>query len=116
MSEPDYKRLYEDEKKKTSLLEQKLASFEKRGNASLFYALNRNMNDLAGMLNKVNLTDINLDDPKDKTLERMKLIWASVTPIVDTLKALGQSSGITGNEDDDLSKRPFTDTIADKRN
>lgn len=95
----------EDYKKKVAVLEQKLASFEVQGKAKLYYSLNRNMSDLADMLDGIKLKDVNLDDPKDKTMERLKMIWASVNPLVQTISLLGESSGITGDEKKDTARK-----------
>lgn len=101
----DYKKLYESEKKKVVVLEKKLTEFEMPGKIKLFYSLNRNMNDLADMLNSIKLKDLSLDDPKDKTFERMKIIWASVSPLVETIRVLGETAGITGDEEKDTSRK-----------
>lgn len=100
----DIKRLLELEKKKVAALEQKLQSFELPGKVKLYYALNRNMNDLADMLNGMKLKDVDIDDPKNKTMERLKMIWASIASLSTTLQVLGESSGITGDELKDTKK------------
>lgn len=111
----DYKLLYEDEKKKTESLEKKISSMEIDGKAKLYYALNRNMSDLATMLDGAKLDNVNMDDPKDKTMERLKIIWASINPLVATISLLGTSTGITGNEAEDTARKPFVETIASDR-
>lgn len=98
MAEIDYKDLYEKAKAK-------LDSLELQGKAKLYYSLNRNMADLSDMLDSIKMKDINLDDPKDKTMERLKMIWASVKPLVETISLLGESSGITGDEKKDTANR-----------
>lgn len=115
MGELNYKVLYEEEKNKTEVLTKKLESLNLQGKAKLYYSLNRNMAELSDMLDSIKMKEINLDDPKDKTMERLKMIWASVKPLVETISILGASSGITGNEKDDTANKPFVETIADKR-
>jgi len=110
----DYKKLYEQEQKKVKVLEEKVASFEGPGKAKLYYSLNRNMNDLADMLNARSLKSVNIDDASDKTMERMKIIWSAIKSLSETLAILGQSAGITGNEEEDLRK-PFIETVATRR-
>lgn len=110
----DYKKLYEQEQKKVSVLEQKISSFEGPGKAKLYYALNRNMSDLADLLNAKSLRNVNLDDASDKTMERMKIIWSAIKSLSESLGTLGATSGITGNEQDD-TKTPFIETIAETR-
>jgi hypothetical protein len=110
MSEVNYRDLYEEEKKKTNVLTQKLESLGLQGKAKLYYSLNRNMADLSDMLDNIKMKDVNLDDPKDKTMERLKMIWGSVKPLVETISLLGESSGITGDEKrDTLKKGSFLD-------
>ena len=115
MADLNYKDLYEEEKKKSDALQKKWDSLELQGKAKLYYSLNRNMSDLSDMLDGIDLLKINMEDPKDKTMERLKMIWASVKPLVETLSMIGLSSGITGNEDADTARKPFVDTIADSR-
>ena len=103
--ETNYKWLYEEEKGKNALLQTKLDSLELQGKAKLYYSLNRNMSDLSDLLDSIELKNVNMDDPKDKTMERLKLIWASVNPLVATVSLLGESSGITGDEKKDTAKK-----------
>jgi len=105
MSEINYKELYEKEEKKNIFLQSKLDSFDLQGKVKLYYSLNRNMADLSDMLDGIKMKDVNLDDPKDKTMERLKMIWASVKPLVETVSLLAESSGITGDEKKDTSKK-----------
>lgn len=112
--EIDYKKLYEQEQKKVAVLEQKVAAFEGPGKAMLYYALNRNMNDLAQLLNAKSLRNVNMDDKDDRTMERMKIIWGAIKSLSEILPVLGLAAGITGNEADD-TKTPFIETIAETR-
>ncbi len=106
----------EDYKKKVAVLEQKIALFETPGKIKLYYALNRNMNDLADMLNGVNLKNVSIDDPKDKTMERLKIIWPAIAALSNTISVLGESAGITGNESEDTKRKvSFIDSLAEKR-
>jgi hypothetical protein len=99
--------------KKVASLEQKLQSYESPGKTKLFYALQRNMNDLADMLNGIKLKEVDIDDPKNKTMERLKMIWASIASLSATLQVLGESSGITGDEKADMAKKTsFLDKYA----
>lgn len=97
-------------------LESKLALYEQNGAAKLFYSLNRKANEMADLLNKTNLSNLSLDDPKDKTFERLKVIWNDSASISTAIKELGISAGITGDEDKDVAKKPFNDRIAESRN
>lgn len=84
---------------------QKLAFFELNGMAKLYYSLNRKANEMADLLNKYTLTSVTLDDPKDKTFERLKIIWNDSSSLAEAIKSLEQTAGITGDEDKDLKPR-----------
>lgn len=100
---------------KIELLEKKLALYEQNGAAKLFYSLNRKMNEMADLMNKTKLSDLTLDDPKDKTFERLKVIWNDAASIAVAVKALGESAGVTGDEKKDVEKKPFNERIAMER-
>lgn len=110
----EIKKQLEQEKKKVAVLEQKVSAFEGPGKAKLYYAVNRNMNDLADMLNMKSLKNVNIDDATDKTMERMKIIWSAIKSLSETLSVLSLAAGITGKEDED-TKTPFIETIAETR-
>jgi len=96
-------------------LEDKLKIYEQNGAAKLFYALNRKANEMADLLNKTNLSTLSLDDPKDKTFERLKVIWNDSASISTAIKELGISAGVTNDETKDTERKPFMDSIAVKR-
>ncbi|HEX2682423.1 MAG TPA: hypothetical protein VHL77_00725 [Ferruginibacter sp.] len=100
---------------KIDILEKKLALYEQNGAAKLFYSLNRKMNEMADLMNKTKLSEISLDDPKDKTFERLKVIWNDAANIAVAVKALGESAGVTGDEKKDVEKKPFNDRLALER-
>lgn len=81
--------------------------YEQNGGANLFYALNRKMNEMAGMLNKTNITHLDLTDAKDKTFERLKVIWNDAASIATAVKTLGEAAGVTENETADINKATF---------
>ena len=96
-------------------LTHKLSLYEQNGAAKLFYALNRKANEMADLLNKTNISNLLLDDPKDKTFERLKVIWNDSASISAAIKELGISAGVTGDEQKDVVKKPFVETIAESR-
>lgn len=96
-------------------LKARLALYEQNGAAKLYYSLNRKMNEMADLMNSTNLKNLSLDDPKDKTFDRLKVIWNDAASIATAVKALGDSAGITNNEERDVNKKPFLDTLAIKR-
>lgn len=82
-------------------LKRKVSLYEQNGGAKLFYALNRKMNEMADMLNKSNLSNLDLTDPKDKTFERLKVVWNDSASIAIAVKTLGDNAGITNDEEKD---------------
>ena len=82
--------------------------YEENGPAKLYYALNRKAWEMADMLNSINMKNIALDDPKDKTFERMRFIINDSSGIANAVKALGEAAGVTGDEDKDVQKRRVT--------
>jgi septation ring formation regulator EzrA len=96
-------------------LETKLKAYEENGAAKLFYSLQRKANEMADLLNGNSLARINLDDPKDKSFDRIFKILEKSQTVSESIKALRESAGITGNEKADVERKPFLDRIADKR-
>ena len=96
-------------------LKQKLLLHEQNGAAKLFYALNRKANEMADLLNKTNLSQLQLDDKNDKTFERLKILWNDSASISTAIRDLGISAGVTGDEGKDVAKKPFVETIAESR-
>lgn len=112
----ELKKQLDQERKKVKVLEERLSTFDMPGKVRLYYSLNRNMNDLADMLNGINLKGMDITDPKDKTIERLKIIWASIGSLSATIAVLGESAGVSGNEAEDSKRKiSFIDSIADKR-
>ena len=97
-------------------LKAKLSLYEQDGAAKLYYSLNRKMNEMANLMNKNDLSNVTMDDPKDKTFERLKAIWGDAASIATAVDALGKLAKVTGDEQADIQRKPFVDTIADKRN
>lgn len=96
-------------------LENKIKIYEQNGSAKLYYSLNRKMNEMADLLNKTSLSNLALDDKNDKTFERLKVVWNDAANIASAVDALGKLSKVTNNEDEDVNKKPFVETIADSR-
>lgn len=96
--------------------EEKLKLYEQNGAAKLYYSLNRKMNEMADLMNSKNLGNMAIDDPKDKTFDRLKIIWQGAAEIATAVETLGKVAKVTGNEEEDVSKKPFVETIAQSRN
>lgn len=96
-------------------LEEKLKLYEQNGSAKLYYAMNRKLSEMADMLNSNSLKGINLDDPKDKSFDRVfKLLEKSET-VGAAAKTLGEHAGVTGNEQKDIDRKPFIEEVAETR-
>jgi hypothetical protein len=96
-------------------LKSKLALYEQNGAAKLYYSLNRKMNEMADLMNSTNLKNLDIQDAKDKSFERLKVIWNDAASIAVAVKTLGETAGISGIEDADINKKPFVETIAESR-
>lgn len=101
------------EKENAYLLAAK-TSYE-NGDAKLYYALQRKLSEMANTLNKNNLENCDLDDPKNKQFDRIAMILQKCETIASSSSALGIIAGVTGNEEKDTTKKSFVDTIAIKR-
>jgi hypothetical protein len=95
------------EQERIKELETKLKLYERDGGAKLFYALNRKMNEMADMLNKQSLTNLDLTDAKDKSFERLKVVWNDAASIATAVKALGETAGITNDETKDVQNPKY---------
>lgn len=104
------KQQLERANKKIVALEAKIAGYECNGPAKLFYSLNRKQWEMADLMNREALTEIEIDDPKSKTFDRLKVIWKDAADLATAVNALGFALGITGDEDKDTSARRRTTT------
>ncbi len=96
-------------------LKTKIELYEQNGAAKLYYSLNRKMNEMADLMNSTNLKHLDIQDAKDKSFERLKVIWNDAASIATAVDALGKLAKVTGSEEEDIAKKPFTDTIAEER-
>lgn len=108
---PDEKEL----EKKISVLEASLQKYEENGTAKLYYALQRKAWEMADMLNSVNLKNLDLDDGKNKSFERVVKLLENSEKVANCTKALGILAGVTGDEDKDIARKPFIETVATRR-
>jgi hypothetical protein len=84
-------------------LKEKLKKYEEDGVAKLYYSLNRKAWEMADLMNNTDLKTIEMDDPKSKKFDRLKVIWQDAASIATAVKALGEVAGVTGNEEKDVS-------------
>ena len=74
---------------------------------------------MADLLNDNKLTTSMIEDPKDKTFERLQKIWSDAEGVSNAIKSLGAIAGI-GQESKEKAepivvKRPFSpEMIADE--
>lgn len=109
-SSPDYL------KSKIAKLEEKLAKYEENGIAKLYHSLNRKANEMADLMNGVALKDLDIDDPKSKSFDRLRTIWTNAAEIAISLTQLGQMAGVLKAEKKtEAEAKPFVDLIAQDR-
>lgn len=96
-------------------LKEKIKLYEQNGGAKLYYSLNRKMNEMADMLNANSLNSINIDDAKDKSFDRVFKLLEKSQLIAASAQTLRTFAGITDNEQEDINRKPFVDTIAQSR-
>jgi len=98
--------------KSNAYLMGRLAYYEQNGSVKLYYSLQRKANEIAELLNANQLTNNMLEDPKDKTFERLQKIWTDAESVSTAIKSLGVIAGI-GQETDkketvQVNKKPFS--------
>lgn len=101
--------------KRLSYAEGRMRIYEENGPAKLYYSLNRKMNEMGDLLNKTNLGGIDLGDKDSKEFDRLFKLLEKSQVISNAAQAVKEFAGITGDEKKDIERRPFVDTIAEKR-
>jgi hypothetical protein len=96
-------------------LKAQLKKYEEDGVAKLYYSLNRKAWEMADLMNATNLRNLDIDDPKSKTFDRLKVVWQDASSIATAVKALGEIAGVTGNEKKDVERNPFIEEVAETR-
>lgn len=109
-----------DLEKQISYLQNKLNYYEQDGISKLYYSLQRKTNEMADLLNDNKLTSTMLEDPKDKTFERLQKIWTDAEGVSSAIKSLGAIAGIGQDIKEDkkeaisIARKPFSpETVAD---
>lgn len=107
MSEIDeLKKQLESEKKKVSVLEQKLRLLELPGEMRGYYSMNRMVNMQSDFLNGFDLDkEIKTYSKDDKLYDRASDLWEKLPANISKLHALKTEIGATGEEEKDTSKR-----------
>jgi len=96
------------------LIDEPKRDIEQSGAEQLYHALEKKMVEMAQLLNAVNLKSLDITDAKDKSFERLKVLWDSAAKVAEASKSLGQTAGILKVDDLEIAK-PFVSTIADSR-
>lgn len=114
------KELIDNLQKQIAFLEGKLAFYENDGVGKLYHALNRKANEMADLLNNNDLTKVQMEEPKDKTFERLQKIWSDAESVSNAIKSLGVLAGINqdvkeGKKEQQVQiNRPFSpESMAD---
>ena len=106
-----------DLQQKVSVLEQRLALYEKDASVRGYYALNRIVNLQVDYVNSFDIkSNIGKDPKEDKTYDRAKGIWEGLEPMIMSLAKLKETLKLTGDESRDSKRVSFTDRLAEKRN
>jgi hypothetical protein len=100
---------------KIAKLEEKLSKYEDNGMAKLYYSLNRKANEMADLMNAISLKDLDIDDPKSKSFDRLKVVWQGASEIAISLTQLGQMAGVLKADKNVGESKPFVDLIAQDR-
>lgn len=110
-----------DLKASNEYLQGRLNYYEQDGIGKLYHALNRKANEMADLLNNNTLTAVPIEDPKDKTFDRLQKIWTDAESISNAIKALGTLSGVQNEESKESAKKeivinkPYSpETVADE--
>lgn len=113
----DYKKLYEEERKKVEVLEARLRNFELPGDMRGYYALQRMLNLQSDFLNSFDfLKEVKAPVVKDdKLYDRASDLWEKMPVSISRLNSLKTELSITGNQQKDTAKKPFNDMLADVR-
>lgn len=93
----------------------KLRSIYENGGAKLYYAQQRKMSEMANVLNKYSLESMDMVSKSDATFERVFKLLEKSESISTAAAGLAASAGVTGDEEKDVNKKPFVDTIAESR-
>jgi hypothetical protein len=113
----DYKKLYEEEKKKVSVLEQTLALYQKDATFRGYYVQNKIANQQIDILENFDLEGEIKKNPKDdKYFDRAKGLWEGMPDMIAGLNKLKTELKITGNEDRDKKNVPLVERLAETRN
>lgn len=88
-------------------LEEIISLYEQNGAAKLFYAINRKMSEMASLMNKTNLANLNLDDKEGKSFDRLFKLLEKSQVISNAAQTIQGFAGITNDEGKDTQTPVF---------
>jgi hypothetical protein len=88
-------------------LKEKIKLYEQNGAAKLFYAINRKMSEMAELMNKTNLSNLNLDDKEGKSFDRLFKLLEKSQVISNAAQTIQGFAGITNDEAKDTQLPKF---------
>jgi len=102
-----------DLEKQIAYLNGKINYYEQNGVSKLYYSLQRKANEMADLLNDNKLTTTMIEDPKDKTFERLQKIWTDAESVSSAIKSLAVIAGIGQDTTEkkevvQVNKKPFS--------
>jgi hypothetical protein len=84
---------------------EKLKLYESDGIVGSYYALNRKLNEITALLNRSDLSQLDLSDRNDGSWERVLKLFGSVGEINDVMKKLKIDNQLSGDEEKDKARR-----------
>ncbi len=88
-------------------LKKKILLYEQNGAAKLFYAINRKMNEMAELMNRNSLANMELDDKESKAFDRMFKLLEKSQVISNAANTIQGFAGITNDESKDTQNPRF---------
>ena len=110
----ELKKEIEKLKKQNQYLEFEKSRYE-NGDAKLYYSLQRKMTEMSKVFNSQDLSTIDMVSKADATFERVFKLLEKCEGISKSVESLGAIAGVTGNQEKDINKKPFVETIAESR-
>lgn len=97
-------------------LKAKISLYEQDGAAKLFYAINRKMNEMGTLMNKNNLSNLDIDDKEGKSFDRLFKLMEKAKVISEAAQTIQGFAGITNDETKDTNSPKYRitpETMAD---
>lgn len=102
----DYQKLYEAEKKKVFVLEQRLRLYELPGDMRGYYSMEKILNQQSDFLSGFDLAkEIKENIKESKVYDRASDLWEKLPSNISKLATLKTELKVTGNEEKDTSRR-----------